>query len=116
MIENWVASIGSLRSTDLGGNTRVTVEYPMHRGRSEYGVQHVILHYLVGRGRLADLEDREQPLDVRRQQCTNLGSNYCRSELEMCVSSTQWPSKPLQYRMQAGEEWSFRSLQTRTQP
>ncbi|GFX90411.1 DDE Tnp4 domain-containing protein [Trichonephila clavipes] len=41
---------------------RVTVEYPMYRGKSEHGVQHVVLYYLVGRRRLADLDDRAQLL------------------------------------------------------
>ena len=34
---------------------RATVEYPVHRGRLENDVQHVVLHYLVERWRLAAL-------------------------------------------------------------
>ena len=35
-----------------------------------------------------------QPLDVRCQKCFNLHSNYCWFEFEMCMSCTQWLSKP----------------------
>ncbi|GFX59169.1 hypothetical protein TNCV_936841 [Trichonephila clavipes] len=34
----------------------VKIEYTVHRGRSEHCVQHVVLHYFVGRGLLVDLE------------------------------------------------------------
>ncbi|GFV21934.1 hypothetical protein TNCV_4526211 [Trichonephila clavipes] len=73
-------------------NIRVTVEYFVYRGRSEYDVQRVVLHYLVGRWRLADLEVHwtAQPLDLRCQKCAYLRSNYRRSELETCVSCTKW--------------------------
>ncbi|GFU50269.1 hypothetical protein TNCV_301021 [Trichonephila clavipes] len=44
------------------------IEYPVYRGRSEHDAQHVVLHYLVGRGRLEDLDDRAQPLDAKCQK------------------------------------------------
>ncbi|GFY22288.1 5-hydroxytryptamine receptor 2A [Trichonephila clavipes] len=74
----------------------VTIEFPVFRGRSEHNGQHVILHYLVGRGRLAGLKDKSQPSDVRCQKCTDLLSNFRPSEVEMCVSLTQWLAKPSQ--------------------
>ncbi|GFX31482.1 hypothetical protein TNCV_433231 [Trichonephila clavipes] len=79
---------------------RVTTESPVYRERSEHDVQYMILHYLVGRWYLAGLEERAQPLDVRYQKCTDLRSNYHRSELEMCVLCTLRQTKPT-YQMQA---------------
>ncbi|GFY05772.1 hypothetical protein TNCV_4404391 [Trichonephila clavipes] len=43
---------------------RVTMEYPVYRGRLEHDVQHVVLHYHVGIRRLAELDDKAQQLDV----------------------------------------------------
>ncbi|GFX07900.1 hypothetical protein TNCV_4161691 [Trichonephila clavipes] len=45
-------------------------------------------------GHLADLDDREQPLDVCCQKCTNLRSSYRRFEIDMNVSFTQWFYNP----------------------
>ncbi|GFS77951.1 hypothetical protein TNCV_2028211 [Trichonephila clavipes] len=60
----------------------------------EQAVQHVFLHFLVGRCRLIGLNDRVQPLGVKYQKRTNFHSNNCRSETEMSVSFTQWLLKP----------------------
>ncbi|GFX32764.1 hypothetical protein TNCV_889021 [Trichonephila clavipes] len=43
----------------------ITIEYPVYRVKSEHSVQHVVLQHLLGRGRLADLDDRTQPLDMQ---------------------------------------------------
>ncbi|GFT81317.1 hypothetical protein TNCV_3672191 [Trichonephila clavipes] len=59
----------------------VTIEHPKYRGRSEHDMQHVVFHHLVRRWLWAGLEVRE----VKCQKCTDLHSNYRRSELEMYV-------------------------------
>ena len=63
---------------------RVAVDYPVYRGRSEHNSHHVVLHYLNGRWLLAGLQDKAQPLDVRCKKCSDLYSNFSRSELEIC--------------------------------
>ncbi|GFV27760.1 hypothetical protein TNCV_4169821 [Trichonephila clavipes] len=72
---------------------RSTFEYPVYRGSSKHDV---VLHYLVGRWRLADLKDRALTLSVICCKCADLHSNYRRSELEMCVPCTQWLAKSSQ--------------------
>lgn len=73
--------------------TRAAIEYPVYKEKSEQDVQHVVLRYLDGKWHLAGLEDIAQSLDIRCQKCTDLCSNYYRSELKMCVSCTEWPRK-----------------------
>ncbi|GFX23086.1 uncharacterized protein TNCV_2932501 [Trichonephila clavipes] len=41
----------------------MTIEYRIYRGRSEHGMQRMVLHYPVDRGYLANLEDRTQLLE-----------------------------------------------------
>lgn len=83
---------------------KAAIEYPVYRGRSEHNAQHMALCYFVGRSHFVVLEDRTQQLHVRFQKCTDLCSNYSRSELEMCVLYTQWLSKPSHY-VQRPIEW-----------
>ncbi|GFT86017.1 hypothetical protein TNCV_3256521 [Trichonephila clavipes] len=47
---------------------RATFEYPEYSGRSKHDVQHKVLHYLVGRCRLAGLQDRTLQLGIRCQK------------------------------------------------
>ncbi|GFY34843.1 hypothetical protein TNCV_845331 [Trichonephila clavipes] len=69
---------------------------PAHQPLAKYGTNsdHPSVHYLVGRWRLADLEDKAQALDVKCQKCIDLLSNYLRYELEMCMSCIQWLPNP----------------------
>lgn len=78
----WITDLETIRA-------RTAIEYPAYRRRSEYDMQHVVLHYFVGRRHLVGLEDLAQPLDTRRQKGTNLHSNDYQSELEIayCVSN-----------------------------
>ncbi|GFU73136.1 hypothetical protein TNCV_1354271 [Trichonephila clavipes] len=108
-IKNQMFSMGG-RSTDR--HARVAIEYPMCPGKSKHDIPHVILHYLVGRGCLAGLYYKTQPLDVS-QECTDLRSNYHQSKLETwCRLPNDCPNPdackgPLcQYRRQAGDERS----------
>ncbi|GFW34032.1 hypothetical protein TNCV_287161 [Trichonephila clavipes] len=58
--------------------TKVTIEYPVQRERSKHDVQHIVLHYVVGRWCLAGLEDRTQPRmqDVRNASiCVTVDPN-----------------------------------------
>ncbi|GFV88681.1 hypothetical protein TNCV_1594011 [Trichonephila clavipes] len=50
------------------GNNRI----PLYLGRTEHNVRHVVLYYLVSRGRSAGLDGRAQLLDTRIQ-----ASEYC---------------------------------------
>ncbi|GFT62501.1 retrovirus-related Pol polyprotein from transposon 412 [Trichonephila clavipes] len=47
---------------------RSTIECPVYQERSKHVIQRKDLNGLVGRGRLAGLEDREQPLSIRGPQ------------------------------------------------
>ncbi|GFV92799.1 hypothetical protein TNCV_1346501 [Trichonephila clavipes] len=115
VIHNQMFSRGN-RSGDRAsqGNNRI----PCVQRKLRTGVQDVVLHYLVGRWRLVGSDDRAQPLDVRCQKCTDLRSNYHRSELETYLKAVQAIGViPLcRYRMQADEEWSPWNLQTCTLP
>ncbi|GFX11379.1 hypothetical protein TNCV_2804401 [Trichonephila clavipes] len=64
----------------------VKSKYIVYCERSEHDLQRVVLYYHVGRWRLARLEDRSQPLDLRCQKCTDMFSNDLRCKLEICVS------------------------------
>ncbi|GFU50907.1 hypothetical protein TNCV_4461051 [Trichonephila clavipes] len=56
---------------------RVTVEYPAYQGKSEQDMAHGVLHYLVGRGHLANLKDRAQPLDIRIRSFEHCMQRHC---------------------------------------
>lgn len=75
---------------------KAAIEYLAYRERLEHNMQHVVLRYFVVRWCLASLNDGAQPLDIRRQKCTNLcyQSNYRQSKLEMCALCTKWLPKP----------------------
>ncbi|GFY28901.1 hypothetical protein TNCV_4720321 [Trichonephila clavipes] len=67
-------SIGD-RSGNLADKARLAIEFSVHRGNSDHDGQHVILHYIVGRGCLAVLDDSVQLLVVRCPKYSNLHSN-----------------------------------------
>ena len=74
---------------------RTAVEYSVYRRRSEHYAQHMVLHYLYEKMTFNRPLKRAQSLSIRCQNCTDLLSNYCQFELEMCVSCTQWLLKPV---------------------
>ncbi|GFS80093.1 hypothetical protein TNCV_2988671 [Trichonephila clavipes] len=69
--KKWPASLSVTHNQmfsmdDISGDHAVQKNNPMYR-RSVHGAQHVVSHYLVGKGCLADFDYRARPLDVGRQ-------------------------------------------------
>ncbi|KAF8763212.1 hypothetical protein HNY73_021416 [Argiope bruennichi] len=101
--EEWLACLSATqdqmfsmgnRFRDLTGQGNNRIPCVSREVKARRAIRLVALHYLVGGWNLASLEDKAQQLDIRRQKCTYMLSNYRRSELDMCESYTQWLPKP----------------------
>ncbi|GFV74411.1 hypothetical protein TNCV_5128531 [Trichonephila clavipes] len=79
-------SLGNI-SEDHTGQGNYRIPCVLRKDRTQCA--NMVLSYLVVRGRLEVFDDRAQTLELRGQKCSDLRSNYRRSELEMCVLFTQ---------------------------